>query len=1170
MALEQPDQNNIDFTLFLTGGVALDDPSGMLNAIDEQPAAKKRGLVLLGDVLTGDQFDMEENNPVFERLQALDKQYHAFYAVPGEKEWGAGKKTSFSAISILDKAIKDVKEKGRILQPGKGCGEPEVIEISNKTILVLLDSQWAIETEARNGLEFPGCEFSGVLDLRMAMKDIIQSYAGYHIIFAAHHPVYANGPVAGNYPLSAHLLPVPVVGTLITGVRSLVSSNQHFGHPAYEAYRNAITSALDRCKSCIYISGHEKSLQAYQKEGKHFIVAGSGSEVEHARKGEDALFSYMSKGFARVDELNSGELLVSLYAVKNNGTQKVWSVHIPEVIEEKDERVSNADTDADSILMQASDRYENKKFLRGEFYRKAWSTPIQMPVLKIEEVHGGLKPVQLGGGNQTRSLRLENVAGEQYVLRSIDKKVTTVLPAALRGTFAENIVQDGIAASHPYGALVVPRLAHAAGVYYTNPAIVYVPYQSALGIYNDDIGNGVYLFEERPGGTTERFDNFGNTQETYNTFDVMDIIEESPHHIIDQKATLKARLFDVWLGDWDRHDDQWRWASFEENGITVYRPIPRDRDQVFFKNDGALDYLASRPYFNPPLRKFDEEIDYLPGLIWAGKYFDRTFLNALTEEDFIAAAQDLQSVLTNNVIDEAFLDWPPEIDAIDGSEIRRALRQRRDDLVSYAKEFHRHISKEVNVPATADQDIIHIRAIDDKKIHITVDRMSKGETFRFYQRTIDEDVTRELRVYGLSKKDSIYLEGEMAPSVRIRIVGGSGEDYVINHSAMKPIVYDDDDGLLASGRKMRLLLNNKPFNNAYDRTDWKLNKLLHFPLPAFYTDEGLGITYNLWATRYGFRKDPYASNHIARLSYFFNTSAFIGKYQGVWPETFGDLDFGLDLFFTGPTFTQYYYGLGNTYVDFGESPNYHIVKGSRINLKPVIGKSIGFGSRIYAGPEYQYFNLQDQHDEPRFVYTEASNLSPDDFGEKHYIGITAGYNYERFDNSSFPSRGGSVGISISGKGAVKGDTRNHSLFSAAGSLYIPFSAQATVVLATHVQADKIVGEYAFFHALTLGGPDKLRGYKTDRFAGDGRIVHASDLRIRLFRSRGIIPMTFGVYGSFDYGRIWLEGNENTDDTWHSAWGGGVYIVPLGLTGFRLGYMAGGNDMQWNIGGSLKF
>src|SRR5688500_10869079 len=80
------------------------------------------------------------------------------------------------------------------------------------------------------------------------------------------------------------LLPLPVLGSIITGIKSLVSSDQHFGHPAYEAYRAAFTPAVSGCKNCIVVSGHEKSLQYYKRNNVQYFVAGSGEEITHARK----------------------------------------------------------------------------------------------------------------------------------------------------------------------------------------------------------------------------------------------------------------------------------------------------------------------------------------------------------------------------------------------------------------------------------------------------------------------------------------------------------------------------------------------------------------------------------------------------------------------------------------------------------------------------------------------------------------------------------------------------------------------------------------------------------------------------------------------------------------------------------------------------------------------
>jgi len=191
-----------------------------------------------------------------------------------------------------------------------------------------------------------------------------------------------------------------------------------------------------------------------------------------------------------------------------------------------------------------------------------------------------------------------------------------------------------------------------------------------LGEFNTEFSEGLYLFEERPGGNVGAHKNYGNTQETISTLDLAEKIVKSPKHKIDKEITLRSRLFDMWIGDWDRHEDQWRWGIFEDGENTLYRPIPRDRDQVFFKNDGVLDYLASRPFFNPVLRRFKNKIDFFPGLLFSGRYFDRTFLNDLQREDFLAIAAELEASLTDQIINEAFRDWPAEIQKLNAEEIK--------------------------------------------------------------------------------------------------------------------------------------------------------------------------------------------------------------------------------------------------------------------------------------------------------------------------------------------------------------------------------------------------------------------------------------------------------------------------------------------------------------------
>lgn len=183
--------------------------------------------------------------------------------------------------------------------------------------------------------------------------------------------------------------------------------------------------------------------------------------------------------------------------------------------------------------------------------------------------------------------------------------------------------------------------------------------------------------------------------------------------------------------------------------------------------------------------------------------------------------------------------------------------------------------------------------------------------------------------------------------------------------------------------------------------------------------------------------------------------------------------------------------------------------------------------------------------------------------------MNAAYQFSRIDNPGFPGRGISLDVSMGSRFGVDGDKYSHAVLGAGGVLYIPFDITGAVVLATRLHVDKIFGDVAFYHALTLGGADGVRGYRTDRFAGDRRFFQSTDLRLRLFNKQGVVPFQLGVYGSFDYGRVWYDQPLPDDNSWHTAVGGGVYIVPLGLTSFRLGYMVGEKDKLVSIGGVLR-
>src|SRR5689334_13064382 len=77
----------------------------------------------------------------------------------------------------------------------------------------------------------------------------------------------------------------------------------------------------------------------------------------------------------------------------------------------------------DSVTVKVRPKYNRVSGLHrtvfGENYRKEWSVDTKLPYIKISEVAGGLKPLKLGGGHQTLSLRLADAKGEEWTLHTI-------------------------------------------------------------------------------------------------------------------------------------------------------------------------------------------------------------------------------------------------------------------------------------------------------------------------------------------------------------------------------------------------------------------------------------------------------------------------------------------------------------------------------------------------------------------------------------------------------------------------------------------------------------------------------------------------------------------------------------------------------------------------------
>lgn len=118
----------------------------------------------------------------------------------------------------------------------------------------------------------------------------------------------------------------------------------------------------------------------------------------------------------------------------------------------------------------------------GSNYRKEWSEPVKMAVFNLTAK--GMTITELGGGQQTKSLRLTDKNKKEWVLRTVDKTVDKAL-VGLQKVFAKPLVQDMISAAYPYAPLAVGYMAKATGIIAPNPVLYYVPDDPALGKYRE-------------------------------------------------------------------------------------------------------------------------------------------------------------------------------------------------------------------------------------------------------------------------------------------------------------------------------------------------------------------------------------------------------------------------------------------------------------------------------------------------------------------------------------------------------------------------------------------------------------------------------------------------------------------------------------------------------------
>lgn len=440
------------------------------------------------------------------------------------------------------------------------------------------------------------------------------------------------------------------------------------------------------------------------------------------------------------------------------------------------------------------------KKLLGEHYRAAWETPVRAPILDLKAMHGGFKVGKLGGGQQTTSLNLISTQGQTYTLRSVDKDPIEILPAFWQHTFLANLMRDQISGSNPYGALVAAPLAEAVSIPHANPQLVFVSdAERKLQAYQSRVGNKLFFLEEKY--TSHSVNLFPGASTIKNSVEMLDYRFRFQNHQIDQKALAKCRLFDILIGDWDRHEGQWNWVGYPAGKQIIYKPIPKDRDQAFSRfQDGLIPWLITRDFALRKFGHFSKNINTNSYVVNAA-FLDERALNALTINDFKQIALELQHSLTDQEIAAAVKRFPPAIYKLVGKDIEACLKSRRQNLLTAATEYYKLLAKKVVVTGTDEKELFKVNRINDNLTLVQIFQLSDTDSVGqlLYKRVFSKRETQEILLHGLAGDDVFKIEGKVKTCITLHINGGLGEDTfsdvsIVTDQKHKTVIYDTKKG----------------------------------------------------------------------------------------------------------------------------------------------------------------------------------------------------------------------------------------------------------------------------------------------------------------------------------------------------------------------------------------
>ena len=787
------------------------------------------------------------------------------------------------------------------------------------------------------------------------------------------------------------------------------------------------------------------------------------------------------------------------------------------------------------------------KWFYGSDYRQLWTTPIELPVLDLDAVGGGLSPMRPGGAGQSISLHFMGEDGRRYTVRSIDKDPSKRLLEELKDTVVEDVIQDLVSAHLPAAGLVVDALMEATGVLHAPHRLVVIPDDPRLESFREEYAGLIGTLQEHPSEAPGNEPGFAGSRRVSGSERLYEGLEESPCERVDARAYLKARLIDFLIGDSDRHRGQWRWAQFPAGDCFTWLPVPEDRDKAFIDLDGQLMKLVRR--IEPKFVRFQEEYPSHKGLSRTGWELDRRLLSELEWSAWEEVVDTFRSELPDPVIDDAVRRLPEPFYAQVGDFLARTLKVRRDSLGEFAARYYGFISKQIEIRATDEDEYLELEHRADGALEVRIS-LAGTPNAPYFRRTLYPHETGEVRIYLHGGDDQTSVVGDRA-RIKVHVDGGGGDDAFANNSRAGRRMtrfYDargqnrfEDDRAHINERRFRQPRNESVISQDIYKLDWGSTSGIR-PVVNYTSDIGFYAGLHYSRLSYGYRKAPYAARHGIDVGVASRGGAkpFV-SYSGTFRHMLRNLDGKLEMGYSGINMIRFN-GFGND-VELTQDEPFYDLEQAQFLLAPALsftGSDEAHGKwNLSGGPVAKITRTSLDGNEGKFIATYETPLyGTETFGQ---VGARGELVFDTRDHPDHARRG--VRVRLSGELYPKlwdvESTFGH--ISGEASTYLTANIPASPTLALRVGGKTVRGTYPFHEAAAIGGSKNLRGFRKFRFAGDSAVFGNGELRFRLTPIKFLIPGDLGAFAAADVGRVFYGDDPGNADNWHIGRGGGLWV-----------------------------